>query len=115
MRERREVTEEEWFQCHYCGCHSNARLRACCVFGRASDLKRLEPATTANWEQEAEQLLPERDGRGYPGSWVDDPGQLLALYASRVLVLLDEVERLRGCRDGMGKLAQELGEARVAF
>lgn len=112
--QRRADTEPEWFQCHYCGCHTNARVRACCVFGRVSDLKRLESSVIANWEKEAEHWLPERDGRGFPGSWVEDPGSLLALYAARVLVLLDEVERLRGCRDGMGQLAQELGQARRA-
>lgn len=112
MTQRTQPTESEWNQCHYCGCHSNARIRACCEFGRATDLKRLAPEMTVNWEKEAEHWLPERDGRGYPGSWVDDPGRLLALYASRTLVLLDELARLRECRDGMGRLAQELGEAR---
>ncbi len=110
--QRRADTDPDWWQCHYCGCHTNGKIRACCEFGRATDLKRLETTVTANWEREAEHWLPERDGRGYPGSWVDDSGSLLALYAARVLVLLDEVARLRGCRDGMGRLAQELGRAR---
>lgn len=112
MNQRLKPTEPEWNQCHYCGCHSNARVRACCEFGRATDIKRLEKSVTVNWEAEAEHWLPERDGRGYPGSWVEDPGTLLALYASRVLVLLDEVGRLRECRDALGRLSQELGEAR---
>lgn len=114
MTQRRQETEPEWHQCHYCGSHSNTRIRGCCVFGRASDLKRLETSVTAQWEHEAETWLPERDGRGYPGSWAEDPGALLGLYAARVLVLLDEVSRLRGCRDGLGRLAQELGVARAA-
>lgn len=112
MTQRRDETEPEWFQCHYCGCHSNAKVRACCEFGRASDLKRLETSVTANWEKEAEHWLPERDGRGYPGSWVDNAGELLALYASRVLVLLDELARLRECRNALGRLSHELGDAR---
>jgi hypothetical protein len=112
MKIRPASPEPEWSQCHYCGRHSSARVRDCCPFGRATDSKRLETSVTVNWEAEAEHWLPERDGRGYPGSWVDNPGELLALYASRVLVLLDELARLRGCRDGMGRLAQELGEAR---
>lgn len=112
---RRHPLEPEWHQCHYCAKHSQALIRSCCPFGRASDLKRLETSVTVSWEAEAEALLPERDGRGYPGDWIENVGEVLAVYAARVLVLLDEVGRLRECRDGMGRLVHELGEARVAF
>lgn len=113
LPERRQP-EPEWSQCHYCAKHSSTRIRDCCEFGRATDLKRLSLEVTANWEKEAESLLPERDGRGFPGDWMEGAGEQLALYAARMLVLLDEVKRLRECRDGMGRLSQELSKARSA-
>lgn len=110
--------------CKFCGCRTNAFLRACCELGRTQDLARVTPEQCARWEKEAEQWLVESNEPARElGKMISDLngvekaglGSLVRMLAGRILCLLDEIARLRRDRDGLkmaARAASRIGEVK---
>jgi hypothetical protein len=54
------TTDRDFRRCEFCGCNTNAAMRACCAQGRVADLDARMAASTARFmDQDQSDLDPE--------------------------------------------------------